>query len=380
MADLGTVVTAQKFMTNTLHVFFRKSLVGMITNNDFYSDTADIDEKTTKSIRKKNQKFTISTLYSGGWTTYSGAALTWTVVREVVSTLTIDTFKSLSDSIPSLSYFKSSAEDPKSSLITNAGGELRKLVDIDALSFVADAGAGNFVGTSYTTGTVTVTTGTGAVTGSGTTFTAAMVGKPFKATGHSVWYRVLSYASATSIVIENDSDDETTSYTGGTIAGGTAYEIQANAAIAITKTNVAQYLNLCKIALDEQNIPEEDRHMVLPAIAQVAVNTAAEFNKDLEQSLDMVVSKGKVVMAYGFVLHYVPSSWVVGNNTSGYKCMFAHKSFLTAGYGFIEPITVIESKDNQVNHGDLYKGLFGYGFKVADERRKAGGQLFATFA
>jgi hypothetical protein len=379
-AEMGTVVTAQKFMTNTLRVFFRKSLIGMITNNDFYSDTGDIDEKSTKSIRKLNQKFTISTLYSGGWTTYSGSTLTWTVVKEVVSTLVIDQFKSLSDSIPSLSYFKSSAEDPKSSLIEHSGGKLRELVDIYALSFVADAGAGNFVGTSYTTGTVTVTTGTGAVVGVGTTFTAGMVGKPFKASGHSGWYRVATFTSTTAITIEDDSDDETTAYTGGAISGGSSYEIQANTLVALTKTNIAQYLNLCKIALDEQNIPEEDRHMVLPAVAQTSINTAAEFNRDLDKTYDMVVKNGKVVMAYGFIMHYVPSSWVVGNNTSGFKCMFAHKSFLSAGYGFIEPITVILSKDNQVNHGDLYKGLFAYGCKVADERRRAGGQLFATFA
>ncbi len=339
----------------------------------------DIDEKSTKSIRKMNQKFTISTLYSGGWTTYNGTTLTWTVVKEVVSTLAIDTFKSLSDSIPSLSYFKTQVEDPKSSLIEHAGGLLRQQVDLDALAYVADAGAGNWVGTSYVTGTVAIDVA-GVVTGTSTVFTAGMVGKPFKATGHSKWYRIKTFTNGTSIVIENDSDDEASAYDGGVIGSSSAYEIQANTLVALTKTNIAQYLNLCKIALDEQNIPEEDRHMTLPAIAQVAINTAAEFNRDLDKTFDATVKNGKVVMAYGFVLHYVPSSWVIGNNTAGFKILFNHKSFLTAGYGFIEPITVILSKDNQVNHGDLYKGLFGYGFKVADERRKAGGLLLATFA
>lgn len=379
---MGTTVTAQMFMTNTLMVFFRKSLFALITNQDFYTDNPDVDEKSTKSIRSKYQKFTISTLYSGGWTTYSGATLSWNKVKEVVSTLVIDTFKTYNDIIPSLSYFKSAVKDPKSDVITHAGGELRKLVDIDALKFVADAGAGNWVGTSYTTGTVTITTGTGEVVGSGTTFTAAMEGKPFRAAGHSKWYRVKvgSYASGTSIYIENDSDDEASSYDGGAIGAGATYEIQANAALALTPSNVAGALNLCKIALDEQNIPEDDRWIALPAIAQVAINTASQFNQSLDKVHDMVVVKGKVVMAYGFVLHYVPSDWIVGNNTSGFKIPFGHKSFLTAGAGFIEPISVILSKDNQVNHGDMIKGLYGYGFKVADERRRAGGQLFAKFA
>lgn len=379
-AAMGTTVTAQQFMFNTVKVFFRKSLIAKITNNDFYSDSGDIDEKSTKSIRKKNQKFTISTLYSGGWTTYSGATLTWNTVQEVVSTLVIDQFKSYSDTIPSLSYFKSAVADPKSSVIEHAGGKLRELVDQIVLDMVDDAGAGNWVGTSYTTGTVTVTTGTGAVVGVGTTFTAGMVGKPFKAVGHSKWYRVKTFTNGTNIVIENDSDDEASAYDGGAIGGGTAYEIQADTKIALTKTNIAQYLNLCKIALDEQAIPEEDRFMVLPAIAQVAVNTAAEFNRDLDKTFDMVVKNGKVVEAYGFQISYVPSSWVNGDNTSGYHCLFGHKSWITAGYGFIEPISIIESKDNQTNFGDLMKGLYGFGLKVADERRRAGGKLLASFA
>lgn len=376
---MGTTVTAQMFMANSLKVFFRKSLIAQITNRDYYTD-GDVDEKTTKSIRAKNQKFTISTLYSGGWATYSGSTLSWNTVKEVVSTLTIDTFKTLNDLIPSLSYFKSSVKDPKSSLIEHAGGKLRELVDQLVLDMVADAGAGNWVGTSYVTGTVAVATSTGVVTGSGTTFTSGMVGKPFKAAGHSVWYRVKTYTSATSITIENDSDDEASAYDGGAISAGAAYEIQANTKIALTKTNIAQYFTECQVALDNQAIPEEDRWMVLPASAKKPLHAASEFNKDLEKVFGDVVVKGVVQEAAGFKLYYVPDTWVNGDNTSGYECPFGHKSFITAGYGFIEPISIILSKDNQTNYGDMYKGLYGIGLKVADERRKAGGKLFATFS
>ena len=378
-ATMGTTVTAQMFMVNTLKVFFRKSLIALITNNDFYSDAGDIDEKSTKSIRTKNQKFTISTLYSNGWTTYSGSTLTWNDVKEVVSTLVIDQFKSYSDKIASLSYFKSAVKDPKSSVIEHAGGLLRELVDQAVLDMVDDAGAGNWIGTSYTTGTVAIDA-SGNVTGSGTTFTSGMVGKPFKATGHSKWYRVKTYSSGTAIVIENDSDDEATSYDGGVISAGATYEIQANAKVALTKSNIAAYLTLAKVALDNYSIPEEDRFIVLPATAQVSINAAAEFNRDLNQVFDATVVKGKVEDAYGFKMYYVPDSWVNGDNTNGYHCMFGHKSFITAGYGFIEPISIILSKENQTNFGDLVKGLYGFGLKVADERRRAGGKLLATFA
>lgn len=377
---MGTTVTAQMFMQNTLKVFFRKSLIALITNNDFYSDSGDVDEKSTKSIRTKNQKFTISTLYSGGWTTYSGATLSWNVVKEVVSTLVIDTFEYYADTIPSLSYFKSAVKDPKSSVIEHAGGKLRELVDKAVLALVADAGSGNFVGTDYTTGSVTVDVTTGAVTGNGTTFTSGMVGKPFKAAGHSKWYRVKTFTGTTSIVIENDSDDEASAYDGGAISAGATYVIQAVTKIALTKSNISQYFTECQVALDNQSIPEEDRFMVLPASAKKPLNAAAEFNKDLEKSFQAVTVKGVVQEAAGFRLYYVPDSWVTGDNTNGYKCLFGHKSWITAGYGFIEPISIIASKDNQSNFGDMMKGLYGFGLKVADERRRAGGQLYATFA
>lgn len=378
-STMGTMVTAQMFMQNTLKVFFRKSLIALITNDDFYSDAGDIDEKSTKSIRTKNQKFAISTLYSNGWATYSGSTLTWNDVKEVVSTLVIDQFKSFSDKIPSLSYFKSAVKDPKSSVIEHAGGALRELVDQAVLDMVDDAGAGNWIGTDYTTGTVAIDA-SGNVTGSSTTFTSGMVGKPFKATGHSKWYRVKTYTSATAIVIENDSDDEASSYDGGVISAGATYVVQANTKVALTKSNVAAYLTLAKVALDNYSIPEDDRFIVLPATAQVSINAAAEFNRDLNQVFDATVVKGRVEVAYGFKIYYVPDAWVNGDNTSGYHCMFGHKSFITAGYGFIEPISIILSKDNQTNFGDLMKGLYGYGLKVADERRRAGGKLLATFA
>lgn len=52
----------------------------------------------------------------------------------------------------------------------------------------------------YTTGTITATNGDETITGSGSTFTAAMVGRFLQATtGDGYWYEIDSYTSATSI-------------------------------------------------------------------------------------------------------------------------------------------------------------------------------------
>lgn len=57
----------------------------------------------------------------------------------------------------------------------------------------------------YVTGTITVTNGAVAVTGSGTTFTPQMAGRYLQVTDGTdgKWYRIATYVSATSITLEN---------------------------------------------------------------------------------------------------------------------------------------------------------------------------------
>lgn len=379
MKDYGTTPTAIKYMANVLKVFFQKSFFDEVTNRDFHTP-GDDNAKTTKSIKKRNQQFKITTLYSNGWKSYTGGSLSFAKVKEIVSTLSINVFKSLEDSIESLASFKSAVADPNSAVVQNAGDQLKRILCQVIPGLYTDVASGNWVGTSYDTGSVAIEATTGAVTGTSTVFTAEMVGKPFKAAGHSKWYRVKSRASNTSIVIENDSDDEDSAYDGGTIEAGATYEIQANTKVAITKSNIKYYLDVMSEVLDDLEIPNDgNRWVLLPAKAKTVLLSAPELNVDIEKVHGDVVKKGQVANCSGFKIYVAPTSWFTGDNTSGYWIVGGHKSFITAGYGFIEPISVIPSKDNQVGHGDLVKGLFGYGVKVADERRKAGVNMLATF-
>ncbi len=54
----------------------------------------------------------------------------------------------------------------------------------------------------YETGTVTLTSGSATITGSGTTFTSDMVGRRFAISTIAPWYRILTYSSATSIALD----------------------------------------------------------------------------------------------------------------------------------------------------------------------------------
>lgn len=69
----------------------------------------------------------------------------------------------------------------------------------------------------YTTGTVTVTNDDATVTGSGTTFTQAMVGRWFATDDDGMWYRIASYTDGTNIELENVFQ--------GTTAAGASYTI-----------------------------------------------------------------------------------------------------------------------------------------------------------
>ena len=63
----------------------------------------------------------------------------------------------------------------------------------------------------YTTGTITATNDSTTITGSGTTFTALMVGRWIKIiNGTDDWYRITAYTSATVITIANKYNGATT--------------------------------------------------------------------------------------------------------------------------------------------------------------------------
>jgi len=67
----------------------------------------------------------------------------------------------------------------------------------------------------YTTGTIALTNGDATVTGSGTTFTSAMVGRWINGDGH--WYKIGSFTSTTSLELAQEFD--------GTTASGLSYTI-----------------------------------------------------------------------------------------------------------------------------------------------------------
>ena len=360
MANYGTNV-GEKFAKNSLMIFFQNAIAPDITNQDYEGEIkgggADrLNVLTFGALSLKN---------------YSGSAMSVDTPSESEAQLIVNQKKAYYFQIESFAKFSSYVSNPESTLIQTAGKTLAETVDNFVLGFYGDVASGNRVGTDYTTGTVAVANTTGVVTGSGTTFTSAMVGLGFKASGHSVWYRIKTYSSGTSITIEDDKDDETSAYTGGAISAGASYTIEAVTAITVAKTTIFDYIVDLKTKLDQAKIPASDRWLAMPAVVANLLLKSAQLQTAVDTAYEDVIKKGILGYVAGFKIY--SNEQVSGDNTTGFYCLGGHKSFITMAMAFTESGV----EDFIGGFGENFKGLNCYGAKVPDERRKAGCYLFA---
>jgi len=348
----------EKFAAAALEKFYETTVSDKITNSDYVMDLKEGGADRMRVLTFGN--ITIND--------YTGADMSVETPTESEGDITLGFKKDYYFKIPSLSKFEAYIKDPESVLLKNTGQLLQEKADNYVLSFYADAGSGNRVGTDYSTGTVTVTVDTGAVVGVGTSWTSGMNGLGFKATGHTKWYR-FTYASGTTGTISNDSDDDIASYDGGAISGA-AYVIEAASVLTLTATNIYGYITDAAEKLDGNKIPKTDRWMVVNAKIANILKNSEELTPAVATAYEDVVKKGLIGEVAGFQVYQ--NEQVSGNNTTGYYIMFGHKSAITWGLVFKE--TGIE--DLVGNFGKAYKGLIVGGCKVLDERRKALGYIW----
>src|SRR3990167_10943741 len=258
MSAYGTKL-AEGFSSKVMQFVYDRNLLDEVTNRNYEGEINGIGSiLNILDFSKLSEK------------TYADAALTADTISENNGDLVIDQYKSFYWKEKTLAKWLSYIKNPHPYIVTQVGNERSKNMDTFLFDLHPDVGSGNRVGTDYTTGDVEVAVTTGVVTGNGTIFTAAMVGRGFKATGHTTWYRIKTFTSTTSITIEDDLDDVTSVYTGGAIAAATAYTIQANTVLTITAANILNKVATLaqKLNLAEQNgfsaVPDSDRYLVAP--------------------------------------------------------------------------------------------------------------------
>lgn len=368
MSAYGTKI-AEGFSSKVMEYVYDRNLLDSIVNRNYEGEINGIGSKLNiLDFSKLSEK------------TYADSALSADSLVENNGALVIDQYKSFYWKEKTLAKWLSYVKNPHPYIVTQVGNERSKNMDAFALGLYGDIGAGNRIGTSETTGTVTVNVTTGVVTGAGTTFTAAMVGKGFKASGHTTWYRVKSFSSTTSITIEDDLDDTTSAYTGGAIAALATFEVEAATKITITAANILAKVAALRQKLDlaEKNgytaVPDEDRFLVVPPEFFTVLTQGTGVVLHVDEAYQDLVKKGYMGELQGFKLF--KSNRLTGDNTSGYHCIAGHKNWLT----FAEKVLDARMEEDLIgDFGTAYKDLFVYGGKVKDIMRHQAAELFATF-
>lgn len=369
MSSARATTLAQGFSQKLLKEMYDQSILDAIVNRDYEGEINAVGSKLNiLNIARITEK------------TYDGSDLSADSLFENNCVLEIDQLKSFYWKEKTLDNWKSYVKNPHSTVVQQKADERNKNMDTFALGKYTDVAAGNRVGTDHEDGTIEIDA-SGNVTGTSTNFTSAMVGRGFKATGHDVWYRVKTYSSATSIVIEDDKDDITSAYTGGAISAGASYTIEAVTPVAITAANLLAQVGALAVKLDTaeangyNSVPDMDRWLVAPPQFFDILNRASGVALHVPQVYEDLVKKGFMGMLQGFKLF--KSNRLTGDNTNGFHMIAGHPNWMT----FAEKLLEADIEEELIgNFGSAYKDLFVYGAKIPDSRRGFASELFATFS
>lgn len=367
MANNLSANTPVKYSLKLVSKLWNETLYTKITNNDY---EGDIKDSGSSVVVRTEQDITLST-YTKGMTL---VAQDLTPVSETMNVDQQFYFKFVVDNIDKMQNDIKTIDRQSD----NGRRQMAKKIDTDLFTYLHREALGdNYVGTDYSTGTVTVTVTTGAVTGVGTTFTSAMVGMPFKATGHTKYYTVASFSSTTAIVICDQGTFASPSYTGGAIGGGTAYTIKAASAVAITKSNFYQYLCTMGEKLDTSLCPQDGRFTVFNGKIKAIARQMPEFIPAVSQAYENVVISAKIGEIAGFKVYQ--SELIYGDNTTGYMVPFGDNGFLSFAMAIMK-VAIVSSSTDANSFVDTCKGLLVWGRKVFDGTRARGAILRATFS
>jgi hypothetical protein len=369
MSSAYATKVAEGFSQRLLKEMYDMNLTDSIVNRDYEGE-----------INGVGSKLNILNFSRIAEQTYENTTLTADSLYEVNSTLTIDQYKSFYWKEKTLARWLSYIKNPHATVVQQKADERSKNIDTYVLGLYGDVGAGNRVGTDQTTGTVTITAG-GVVTGDGTAFTEAMEGRGFKATGHTKWYRLKDYTSATSFTIEDDSDDETSAYSGGAISSAATFTIEAATVLTITTANLLQYVSKLKEKLDTAErfsnnaVPDSNRWLVVPPEFETTLVRASGVALHVPEAYQELVKKGFITELQGFKVF--KSNRLTGDNTDGFRILAGHPNWMT----FAEKLLEADIEEDLIgDFGSAYKDLFVYGAKVTDARRHFAAEGFWKFS
>lgn len=146
--------------------------------------------------------------------------------------------------------------------------------------------------------------------------------------------------------------------------GNTAGRITANidlgstgTPVALTKSNVLDYIVDMGVVLDEANAPESDRFLIIPAKMAGFIKKSDLKDASITGDSSSVLRNGRIGMIDRFML-YTSHNLAV---TSGkFSIIAGHKM----GFTFASQMTNMETIRSESTFGNIVRGLQVYGYKV----------------
>lgn len=146
--------------------------------------------------------------------------------------------------------------------------------------------------------------------------------------------------------------------------GATAGRISANinlgttaAPVAVTKTNVLDFIVDIGTVLDEANCPEGDRFIVIPAKMAGMIKKSDLKDASLTGDGTSVLRNGRLGMIDRFTVYMSHNLFV---DTGKFSIIAGHKMGLT----FASQMTNMETIRSETTFGNIVRGLQVYGYKV----------------
>jgi hypothetical protein len=143
----------------------------------------------------------------------------------------------------------------------------------------------------------------------------------------------------------------------------------AGTPFSLTKTNILDKIVDCGLVLDEQNVPETGRYIVMPPWATSLIKKSDLKDASLTGDAKTILRNGVIGMIDRFTLFN--SNLLSGTASAGEYMLFGHKDALS----FATQLTENKVLDNPNGFGMLHRGLQVYGYKVV--KSEAMGTLYA---
>ena len=144
-------------------------------------------------------------------------------------------------------------------------------------------------------------------------------------------------------------------------------------AVAVSKTNILDYIIDMGTVLDEQNAPQDGRWLVIPPWLAGMIKKSDLKDASLTGDGSSILRNGRIGSINNFTL-YISNLLSYYTADTAYRCLFGTKEALT----FATQIVKTEPIRLQNSFGDAVRGLQVYGYKVV--KGQALGMFYAKKA